>query len=161
VRREADERKALARELCATGEWAELAIEGIERRYVCTRGLREICMDPPPVRGVHLLAPLDNLLWDRRRLLDLFGFPYTWEAYTPAVKRHVGPYGMPVLVDGQLVAEIDARRDAQGLLRWRLLERQGLRGPDRRRIGRAVAQLARDLGTEALAMEEGVAASRL
>ena len=87
---------------------------------------------------------------DRRRLRDLFDFCYIWEAYTPAAKRQVGPYGMPVLVNGRLVAEMDARRDAEGVLRWRLLERTRVQTSGRRRIERAAATLARDLGTEAV-----------
>ena len=31
-----------------------------------------------------ILPPLDNLLWRRTRLLDLYRFAYTWEIYTPA-----------------------------------------------------------------------------
>ncbi len=150
VRSEAAARRALRQELCAVGDWVELEIEGINRRYLCTRAFAQLCADPPEIRGVHLLAPLDNLLWDRRRLRDLFDFSYTWEAYTPADKRRVGPYGMPVLVDGRLVAEMDARRDAVGVLRWRLVERTKVRTSDRRRIARAAAMLARDLGTEAV-----------
>jgi len=150
ARREASTRAELTQELLAAGEWQELAIEGSDRSYLCTRFFADLCSDPPEIRGVRLLAPLDNLLWDRRRLKDLFGFAYTWEAYTPAARRQVGPYGMPVLLDGRLVAELDARRDADGQLRWRLLERWALLAPDRRRIERAVAALARDLGTEAL-----------
>ncbi len=149
VRGGASTRGALMRELLGAGAWQELEIEGIPRRYLCTKEFLALCADPPRIRGVHLLAPLDNLLWDRRRLKDLFDFAYTWEAYTPAAKRRVGPYGMPVLVDGRLLGEVDARRDARGVLRWRLLERVRLGVGDHRRVERAVGLLARDLGAEA------------
>jgi len=154
VRSEAAARRMLAQELCAAGEWGELEITGADRRYLCTQEFARLCLDPPPIRGVHLLAPLDNLLWDRRRLRDLFGFSYTWEAYTPAAKRQVGPYGMPVLMDGRLVAELDARRDREGRLRWRLVERMRVGTSDRRRIERAAALLARDLDTTAAPMNQ-------
>ncbi len=149
VRSGGSARNTLAQEFLGAGAWQEFEIEGIPRRYLCTREFAALCADPPQVRGVRLLAPLDNLLWDRRRLQDLFEFAYTWEAYTPAAKRQVGPYGMPVLVDGRLLGEVDARRDAAGVLRWRLLERGRLRVADRRRIERAVGLLAHDLATEA------------
>ena len=154
ARRESAARRALVQELCAAGEWREMEISGVDRRYLCTRVFAELCADPPPIRGVKLLSPLDNLLWDRQRLRDLFDFSYTWEAYTPAVKRKVGPYGMPVLMDGCLVAELDARRDEAGALHWRLVERARLRTSDLRRIERAVAALARDVGTVAATREQ-------
>ncbi len=157
VRSEGAARRALIADLCADGAWVELEIEGSDRPYLCTKAFAELCSDPPEIRGAHILAPLDNLLWDRRRLRDLFHFSYTWEAYTPAAKRQVGPYGMPVLLDGQLVGEVDVRRDAEGILRWRLVERGSVRASGRRRIERAMAALAKDLGTEAAAMAVGEA----
>jgi len=46
---------------------------------------------------ISLLAPLDNLLWDRRLLSELFGFDYSWEVYLPVNKRKFGYYVLPVL----------------------------------------------------------------
>ncbi len=57
--------------------------------------------------GAHLLAPLDPLVHDRKRLAALFGFDYTWEVYVPAAKRQYGPYTMPVLWGDQFVARLD------------------------------------------------------
>jgi len=148
-------RRTLAKDMLAEGAWAELEIAGSPRKYLCTQSFKELCADPPAVRGVHLLAPLDNLLWDRRRLLDLFGFAYTWEAYTPAAKRSVGPYGMPVLLDGTLIGEVDARRDREGIVRWRLVPRKRIRARDLERIARAVDRLARDLGTTSAPTQQG------
>ncbi|MDA8346673.1 MAG: winged helix DNA-binding domain-containing protein [Thermaerobacter sp.] len=150
---DASARRALAQELCASGEWEELHIDGVERPYLCTRDVAQLLADPSPVRGVQILAPLDNLLWDRRRLRDLFDFDYKWEAYTPAAQRQVGPYGMPVLLDGRLVAELDARRDQEGVLRFRIAARTRLRAAEDRRIAHAAERLASDLGTTALAQQ--------
>lgn len=58
-----------------------------------------------------VLAPLDNLLWDRRLVKDLFGFDYTWEVYTPAAKRRYGYYVLPVLYRDRLVARFEPIRD--------------------------------------------------
>ena len=46
---------------------------------------------------VRLLAPFDPLVWDRRRFEMLWGWPYRFEAYTPAHKRKLGYYALPLL----------------------------------------------------------------
>jgi uncharacterized protein YcaQ len=58
-----------------------------------------------------VLAPLDNLIWDRRLVSDLFGFNYTWEVYTPAAKRRYGYYVLPVLYGDRFVARFEPVRD--------------------------------------------------
>ncbi len=54
------------------------------------------------------LAPLDNLLWDRKMLEMLFGFSYRWEVYTPVAKRKFGYYVLPVLYNDRFVARFEA-----------------------------------------------------
>ena len=46
---------------------------------------------------VRLLSPFDPLVWDRRRFELLWGWAYRFEAYTPAVKRRLGYYALPLL----------------------------------------------------------------
>ena len=47
--------------------------------------------------GVKFLAPFDPVVWDRKRFEHLWGWPYRFEAYTPAAKRLRGYYAMPLL----------------------------------------------------------------
>ncbi|WDL98401.1 winged helix-turn-helix domain-containing protein [Alicyclobacillus sp. ALC3] len=68
-------------------------------------------------RAIRFLPPLDNLLWRRSRVVDLFSFDYKWEVYTPAVKRQYGYYTMPILAGDELIGRIDPRLDRkQGAL---------------------------------------------
>jgi uncharacterized protein YcaQ len=53
------------------------------------------------------LAPLDNLLWDRGLIEQLFNFQYSWEVYVPAEKRKYGYYVLPVLYGSELVARFE------------------------------------------------------
>ncbi len=46
---------------------------------------------------VSFLAPLDNLMWDRKLIKELFAFDYVWEVYKPASQRIYGYYILPVL----------------------------------------------------------------
>jgi uncharacterized protein len=52
---------------------------------------------PLPDDRVWLLAPLDPVVWDRLRFERFWGWPYRFEAYTPAPKRQLGHYALPLL----------------------------------------------------------------
>jgi len=59
---------------------------------------------------VTFLAPLD-IVSARGRAKKLFDFEYTWEVYTPAVKRRWGYYVLPILYGDDLVARLDPKLD--------------------------------------------------
>lgn len=46
---------------------------------------------------VRLLTPFDPVVWDRDRFELLWGWVYRFEAYTPAAKRKLGYYALPLL----------------------------------------------------------------
>jgi len=46
---------------------------------------------------VRLLTPFDPVVWDRHRFELLWGWAYRFEAYTPAPKRKLGYYALPLL----------------------------------------------------------------
>jgi len=50
-----------------------------------------------PDAGVRLLTPFDPIVHDRRRFELFWGWPYRFEAYTPAPKRKLGYYALPLL----------------------------------------------------------------
>jgi uncharacterized protein YcaQ len=50
-----------------------------------------------PDEGVRLLTPFDPIVWDRRRFEIFWGWAYRFEAYTPAPKRKLGYYALPLL----------------------------------------------------------------
>jgi uncharacterized protein YcaQ len=52
---------------------------------------------------VRLLTPFDPVVWDRRRFELFWGWPYRFEAYTPAPKRKLGYYALPILWRDQVV----------------------------------------------------------
>lgn len=59
--------------------------------------------DASAPRGVRIVGPFDPLVWDRRRFEHLHGWPYRFEAYTPAAKRTMGYYAMPIFHAGRAV----------------------------------------------------------
>lgn len=68
-------------------------------------------MNEEPAREAAFIAPLDNLLWDRKTVNRIFDFSYMWEVYKPEAKREYGYYVLPVLYGDQLVARLDPEFD--------------------------------------------------
>ena len=94
-----------------------------------------------------LLSPFDPIVWDRRRALELFGFDYRLECYTPAAKRQYGYFSLPILRRGALVGRVDAkahRKAGRFELRSIVLE-AGVRPSERlaRDVAAAVERCAR------------------
>ena len=58
-----------------------------------------------------LLSPFDRLVYDRRRLEEVFEFEYTLEMYKPAAKRRWGYFALPILHGERLVGKADAIAD--------------------------------------------------
>jgi uncharacterized protein len=50
-----------------------------------------------PDDRVRLLTPFDPIVWDRRRFQLFWNWSYRFEAYTPAPKRKLGYYALPLL----------------------------------------------------------------
>lgn len=65
-----------------------------------------------------LLSPLDRLVFDRKRMLELFEFDYQLEMYKPVAKRRWGYFALPILYGDRLVGKLDATADHRhGVLR--------------------------------------------
>jgi uncharacterized protein YcaQ len=60
---------------------------------------RRWCAD----EAVRLVTPFDPIVFDRRRFEIFWGWPYRFEAYTPAPKRKLGYYALPLLWRDEVV----------------------------------------------------------
>jgi uncharacterized protein YcaQ len=61
-----------------------------------------------------LVSPLDRLVFDRKRMTELFEFDYQLEMYKPAAKRRWGYFALPILYGDRLVGKLDATADRNG-----------------------------------------------
>jgi uncharacterized protein len=93
---QAELRPALAR---ARARLAHAPVDGVE--WYWPAGERPT--GTSPVGAVHLLAPFDPVVWDRRRFERLWGWAYRFEAYTPQLKRKLGYYALPLLWRDQVI----------------------------------------------------------
>jgi uncharacterized protein YcaQ len=58
-----------------------------------------------------LLSPIDRLVYDRKRMAELFEFDYQLEMYKPVAKRRWGYYALPILHGERLIGKLDATAD--------------------------------------------------
>lgn len=109
------ERQESLTRLLKQGKIIELQVDGIKNPlYIRT-------MDKPRLETVSgtgklmpravILAPLDNLLWDRQLVKELFDFEYRWEVYKPVTERRYGYYVLPVLYHDRFVARFEPGRN--------------------------------------------------
>ena len=72
--------------------------------------------------AVYLLSPFDNLIIQRRRLQQLFGFDYQIECYVPAPRRTYGYFCLPILWGERFVGRLDPKAQRRaGCLELRAL----------------------------------------
>lgn len=116
-----DARRARAeRELRALG-LVRKSLVGEPARIDGVRGTWRV--DPALLDGdftgrTALLSPLDRLVFDRKRLADVFAFDNQLEMYKPVAQRRWGYYALPVLHGDRLVGKLDATADRpEGALR--------------------------------------------
>jgi uncharacterized protein len=93
----------------------KVAIDGLDAPLYARSADRAILQaaleEPAPPAQAAVIAPLDNIAWDRRFLKDLFEFDYRWEVYKPVSQRLYGYYVLPVLYGDRFVARFEPGRD--------------------------------------------------
>jgi uncharacterized protein YcaQ len=105
-----DEVQAVAIENCPT-LYCLVADVPLLERSTLNPATQDSTLNAEEPHTTRLLAPLDPIIYDRRITSALWGFDYTWEAYTPPRKRVRGYYALPVLVGTELVGHVDPKAD--------------------------------------------------
>lgn len=144
---------ARARTAVADGARDDLRDVGVPAEVLGTRGSWRV--DPALLdtafRGrAVLLSPLDRLVFDRKRMVDLFDFDYQLEMYKPKSTRRWGYWAMPILYGDRLVGKVDATADhRRGRLRLHAIHRDvEFTGAMIRAVDREIHALATWLGLE-------------
>lgn len=105
-------RTAAFEELEQAHKIISVEVAGIESRlYIAVQDetLYDLCRSDALLNGrCEVLAPLDNMLWDRKLIKALFDFDYKWEIYTPSDMRKYGHYVLPVLFGEQFIGRAEA-----------------------------------------------------
>lgn len=111
----AGERDEIFKQLLAQGHILPVRVEGISHMLYCLAGDGEIAgyirENTFSKRRCEFIAPLDNMMWDRKLIKEIFDFEYKWEIYTPRSQRKYGYYVLPILYGEQLVGRIEMAYD--------------------------------------------------
>ena len=112
----ADKRRRILEHLTAAEKICSVSVEGIKQVFyylACDDSLMQSVIDGTAdlKPRMSFIAPLDPLMWDKSMILALWDFQYSWEIYTPAVKRKYGYYTLPVLFGDRFVGRIEVVPD--------------------------------------------------
>ena len=81
-------------------------------------------LDQPFEGRAAIISPLDRVIFDRKRMSELFDFDYQLEMYKPKAKRRWGYFALPILYGDTFVGKLDATADRKaGVLRVDALHR--------------------------------------
>ena len=112
----AERRKRILADLTEAGQVSSVMVEGIKTPFyyrseddALMRAILEGQADLKP--RMSFMAPLDPLFWDKMLILALWDYRYSWEIYTPAVKRKYGYYTLPILFGDRFTGRIEAVAD--------------------------------------------------
>ncbi len=129
----------LETELTKNPEIIALEVEGTKGTWYALAQSLEADLEPG--RRTIALSPFDNLIADRERTVELFGFDHRLEIYVPPAKRVWGYYVLPILHGERFIARADLKVEDGRMNILSLHEEPGRRAPVA--VGKALAQLAR------------------
>lgn len=108
----ANKRNEVYQELLQDKKIIQFEVEGCKEILYCLSTdlylIKEVIKNPKLKKRCEFIAPLDNMMWDRNLIRELFEFDYKWEIYTPQSQRKYGYYVLPILYGDIFVGRIEA-----------------------------------------------------
>ena len=123
----AEKRKHILETLMSQGKICPIEVQGIKQTFYYRSEddplMQSIISEVADLKPrMSFIAPLDPLMWDKSLIQTLWVYQYSWEIYTPAVKRKYGYYTLPIIFGDRFVGRIEAVPDRKN----KVLEVRGL-----------------------------------
>jgi len=108
------ERKDIVEEMVKVKKLCLVKVEGIKHSYYVLEEDLSLLENSEMLKvdeRAYFIAPLDNLLWNRKMVSEVFEFNYSWEVYKIPEKRVYGYYVMPILYGTSFIGRLDPMFD--------------------------------------------------
>lgn len=136
-------------------------IEGLKRNYYLRQNeeelLNKVISGLNYKKVISFLAPLDNLIWNREMISDIFNFDYKWEVYKPVEKRKYGYYVLPVLYGDNFIGRFEPKFDKENknliIKNWWWEQEFSVDKKCKDQIKEAIEQFMQYLGAENLIIQ--------
>jgi len=125
--------------LIATGELIPAEVRGVSVPHWLWHQARR----PRSIETGVLVSPFDSLVFERRRLLELFGVDYKIGLYTPAAERTYGYYVYLFVLGDSIVARVDLKADRKA--KHLLVQSSWIEAPAEKERHRVAVALAEEL----------------
>ena len=159
TRRRYPELESVLAGLAAAGLVEPVAVNGVGGDWWVhaedVDALRALAADEHPWRPrTAMLSPFDNLICDRARTEELFGFFHRLEIYVPGAKRRWGYFVLPILHGDRLIGRADLAMDRRaGVLRAHAVHAERWAGRSGGAARHALDRLAAWQGAERIAFD--------
>lgn len=158
------ERQASIKRLLEAEKIIEVTIESIKFPfYMKTEAkpiLEAVLENGNHAKEASILAPLDNMLWDRDMVQQLFDFDYRWEVYKPVSERKYGYYVLPVLLGDRFIGRFDSKMDqktrALTIHNWWWEPEISLPEKDRNKVKHCFENFKKFLNVESIKTNSGI-----
>ena len=127
-------------DLVREGIAVPVEVEGLKGELLAHAEVMDLPFRPRTV----VLSPFDQLIHDRRRTEELFGFRYRLEIYIPPAKREYGYFVLPILSGDRLIGRVDPTFDRKdGVLRVNgVWAEEPVSAADGQKVAAAIAEVA-------------------
>lgn len=156
-------RRQTVKDLSRLGQIEEVLIEGVPTPYYMRRSdldlLHNLHTFSDESIKAHIIAALDNLIWDRAMIEEIFDFHYRWEVYVPESKRVYGYYVLPILYGydfiGRLVMKYNRQTNLLEIHHWYLESGILKKSLDQHILAEMLKRFANAMGAEGIVVIEG------
>jgi hypothetical protein len=109
------QRKAVVKQMVKESKLRPVKVTGVKQEFYVPKKLLHLLDDPSKQidERICFMAPLDNLLWNRKLISEIFDFNYSWEVYKVPEERIHGYYVMPILCGTQFIGRLDPKLDRE------------------------------------------------
>ena len=160
-----EERSLALQRLLDKDELTEVKVSGSDEIFYLPQEGLKLLEDNETYNEASMIAPLDNLMWDRKLITAIFDFDYKWEVYTPVKKRKFGYFVLPVISGDEFIGRcepvVDRMKNELVMRNWWWEDGAEVTQDVADALTRCLKDFSAFLGVEAIRLDSSISAHRL